>query len=144
MIFIIRPATAQDVPAIRDIYNEAVLHTTASYDYDPVTLESRSAWFEAHARDALPIFVAQAADNSIAGWSALNHFRAWTGYRFTVENSFISRRISVVRGWENSFYHLLSKPPASEECTRSSLGWILKIRPASACIPDLASSKPRT
>jgi hypothetical protein len=30
---------------ILEIYNDAVLHTTATYDYEPRTLEHRALWF---------------------------------------------------------------------------------------------------
>ena len=48
---IIRPAKLEDLPQILEIYNEAVLNTTATYDYEPRTLEHRIAWFEDHASD---------------------------------------------------------------------------------------------
>jgi len=42
----IRPAERDDLPQVLEIYNEAVLNTTASYDYEPRTLEQRIAWYE--------------------------------------------------------------------------------------------------
>jgi len=83
----IRPATRADLPAILEIYNEAVLNTTASYDYEPRTLEHRTAWFEDHQKTNLPVFVAEDASGRIAGWSALNRYHERVGYRFTAENS---------------------------------------------------------
>jgi phosphinothricin acetyltransferase len=47
----IRPATLADLPGILEIYNEAVLKTTATYDYEPRTLEHRVAWFEDHQKN---------------------------------------------------------------------------------------------
>ena len=47
----IRSATHFDLSGILENYNEAVLNTTDSYDYEPRTLEHRSAWFEDHIRD---------------------------------------------------------------------------------------------
>ena len=41
----VRLATRADVPDILEIYNEAVLNTTASYELEPVSLESRLEWF---------------------------------------------------------------------------------------------------
>jgi L-amino acid N-acyltransferase YncA len=86
MAFTIRAATPADLPGILAIYNDAVLRTTASYDYEPSTLEARTAWYEAHVQERLPIFVAEDGD-SIVGWSALHSFRPKIGYRYTVENS---------------------------------------------------------
>ena len=83
----IRPATVADLPGILEIYNEAVLHTTATYDYEPRTLEQRAAWFEERTRDGYPVFVAVDDAGRVVGWSALNPYHARMGYRFTAENS---------------------------------------------------------
>jgi phosphinothricin acetyltransferase len=70
-----------------DIYNDAVLKTTATYDYEPRPLEHRLAWFEDHQRTGHAIFVAESADGRIVGWSALNRYHDRMGFRFTAENS---------------------------------------------------------
>lgn len=84
---IVRPATYGDIPAILDIYNDAILHTTASYDCQPTTLEARIAWYEAHLHSRLPIFVAERESGTIVGWSALNSFRHADGYCYAAEDS---------------------------------------------------------
>ena len=83
----IRPATRADLPGILEIYNEAVLNTTATYDYEPRTLEQRKQWFEERQRDGYAVFVAEDATGRIVGWSSLNPYHARPGYRFTTENS---------------------------------------------------------
>ena len=83
----VRPAREEDLPGILDIYNEAVLNTTASYDYEPRTLEHRRAWFADHAQHGYPVFVAATEAGRVLGWSALNRFHDRPGYRFTTENS---------------------------------------------------------
>ena len=83
----IRPATRPDLPGMLEIYNEAVLHTTATYDYEPRTLEHRTQWFEERQRDHYPVFVAVDGSGRVTGWSALNPFHVRIGYRFTAENS---------------------------------------------------------
>ena len=82
----IRAATRADVPAILTIYNDAVLNTTASWDYEPSTLEQRLAWYDEHVEGNFPIFVA-ADGEEIVGWSAFGKFRAKIGYQYSVENS---------------------------------------------------------
>ncbi len=84
---IIRPAARADLPAILDIYNEAVLNTTASYDYEPSTLAARTAWHDEHVAAGYPVFVAEDEDGRVAGWSSLSQFRTRVGYRFTAEDS---------------------------------------------------------
>lgn len=83
----IRRAIQDDVPAILAIYNHAIQHTTATYDYEPHTLEQRLAWFDDHERDDLPVFVATDAAGVIVGWSSLSRYHLKPGYRFTAENS---------------------------------------------------------
>jgi phosphinothricin acetyltransferase len=87
----VRRAVREDCPAILAIYNDAVLTTTASYDYEPRLLAHRLEWFDAHQRDDFAVFVAEevGADGvkRLLGWSALNKFHDRVGYRFTAENS---------------------------------------------------------
>lgn len=83
---VIRPASRADVPGILEIYNEAVLNTTASYDEAPSSLEARLAWHDEHVRAGYPVYVADDG-GAIAGWSSLSEFRSRYGYRFTAEDS---------------------------------------------------------
>ncbi|MBM3901598.1 MAG: N-acetyltransferase family protein [Verrucomicrobia bacterium] len=85
--FEIRPATLDDCPGILAVYNEAVLTTTATYDYEPRTLEHRRDWFVARQRNGFPVLVAVDVAGRVAGWSALNPYHDRIGYRFTVETS---------------------------------------------------------
>jgi L-amino acid N-acyltransferase len=82
----VRPALRDDLPAIHEIYNHAVIHTTASYDYEPRSMEQRVAWFDTHEQQGLPIFVAL-NNSTVVGWSSLSRYHDRIGYRFTVENS---------------------------------------------------------
>ncbi len=52
MTYTIRDALHADLPAIRDIYNDAVLNTTAIWNESAVDLGNRQAWFSA--RQARP------------------------------------------------------------------------------------------
>lgn len=94
MDIVIRRATAVDVPAIQEIYNDAVRRTIASADYDPQPLKARLIWFQEHEREGYPVFVAEQADETIVGWSSLSKYRERIGYRFTAEDSiYIAERL---------------------------------------------------
>ena len=86
MLPTVRLATRADVPAILDIYNEAVLNTTASYDLEPVSLASRLEWFDEKTEHGHPVFVAERGDE-VLGWAAYGPFRAKPGYRYSAEHS---------------------------------------------------------
>lgn len=87
----IRPAVRSDCPAILAIYNHAVLNTTATYDYEPRTLEHRLEWFDSHQRDKYAILVAVESSGTLAeqvvGWGSLSRYHDRPGFQFTSENS---------------------------------------------------------
>jgi L-amino acid N-acyltransferase YncA len=85
--FFVRRATREDIPAILEIYADAVLHSTASAEYVPPSLASRYKWFDEHARDGFPIFVATHDLGKVVGWSSLSRHKERYGYRFSVESS---------------------------------------------------------
>lgn len=90
----IRPATPSDIPAILDIYNHAVIHSTATAEYNPHTLGMRQEWYEEHMKDGMPILVAENDERKVVGWSSLSKFHSRYGYRFTVEDS-----VYIAEGW---------------------------------------------
>jgi phosphinothricin acetyltransferase len=83
---IVREATIDDLPQILDIYNDAIVNTTAVYDYEPHTLEMRKQWFDTKKQQGFPVFVAE-EDGTICGFSSIGPFRAWAAYKYCVENS---------------------------------------------------------
>jgi phosphinothricin acetyltransferase len=82
----VRPARRSDVPAIAEIYADAVLHTTASYDESVPPLSARLDWYDANRAHDMPMFVAE-REHTVIGWSALTRFRPRIAYRFTCEDS---------------------------------------------------------
>ncbi len=87
MKFLVRPAHSDDLPAILEIYNEAVLNTTASYDYEPRSMDRQAGWLEEHMAAGLPVLVAVDDTGAVLGWGSLSRFHDRKGFRFTVENS---------------------------------------------------------
>lgn len=83
----IRSALFAHLPGILEIYNEAVLNTTATYEYEVETLAERTAWFEEKQSAGYPVLVAEDCSGEVVGWGALGGFRGRFGYRFTAEDS---------------------------------------------------------
>jgi L-amino acid N-acyltransferase len=86
MSLLIRDAVHGDLPAIRDIYNDAVLHTTAIWNEQPVDLGNRQAWFSARQAQSYPILVA-IDDDQVVGYASFGDWRPFEGFRHTVEHS---------------------------------------------------------
>jgi L-amino acid N-acyltransferase len=82
----IRKAEQSDVSTITEIYNEAILTTTATFDTEPKTPEERTDWFRSH-DERHPILVA-IVDGRIVGWASLSRWSERKAYDDTGETSF--------------------------------------------------------
>jgi len=81
----IRPATLEDLDAITEIYNEAILKTVATFDTEPKTLEEQRIWFANHV-PKYPILVAE-RDGIVVGWASLSMWSDRCAYSDTAEIS---------------------------------------------------------
>lgn len=79
MDIVIRPAQIEDVDAIVDLYNDAILNTTALFIYDPVTKENRAQWLSNLQQKGYPCLVAQ-VDGQFAGYCNLGPFHEKPAY----------------------------------------------------------------
>ena len=81
-----REASADDLPEIVAIYNASIPGRLATADTQPVTVESRRAWFEGHTSDKYPIRVV-VEGGAILGWVSLRPFYGRPAYHSTAEIS---------------------------------------------------------
>ena len=82
----IRRAELPDLDAITEIYNEAILTTTATFDTETKTAVERLEWFQSH-DDRHPILVA-VLDGKVIGWASLSKWSDRCAYSDTAETSF--------------------------------------------------------
>ncbi|MHA6193127.1 N-acetyltransferase family protein [Pseudomonas wadenswilerensis] len=83
----IRDAVPGDIEGITAIYNNAVAHSTAIWNEITVDSANRLAWLAERERLGYPVLVAVDADNRVLGYASFGDWRAWDGYRHTVEHS---------------------------------------------------------
>lgn len=83
---LLRDAVEADLAAIRDIYNHAVEHSTAIWNETLVDVDNRRQWWNARTAKAYPVLVAE-RDGKVAGYASYGDWRAFDGYRHTVEHS---------------------------------------------------------
>ncbi|HLH27297.1 MAG TPA: GNAT family N-acetyltransferase, partial [Acidimicrobiales bacterium] len=81
----VRLARLTDAEAILDIYNEAVLRSTATFDLVPRTEAEQAVWMAEH-RGPHPAVVATAG-GEVLGFGSLSPYRDKHAYATTVENS---------------------------------------------------------
>jgi len=81
----LRPATESDLPAITEIYNQAVLRATGTFDTEPKTLEQQRDWFARHG-PAHPVIVAE-ENGAVVGWASMSPYSDRCAYARTAEVS---------------------------------------------------------
>ncbi len=83
----IRDAGRGDIEGITAIYNDAVERTTAIWNDTTVDAANRAAWLADRERAGYPVLVAVDDDGGVLGYASFGDWRAWDGYRHTVEHS---------------------------------------------------------
>jgi phosphinothricin acetyltransferase len=83
---IIRDALEADLPAIVEIYNEAIRGRISTAQLDAVSVEQRRPWFRQHSAMSHPLWVAE-MKGDLAGWFSFHPFIKRAAYRGTAEIS---------------------------------------------------------
>jgi L-amino acid N-acyltransferase len=73
--------------AILAILNDAIVHSTALFDYEPRPLQSMAEWFRAKEARRFPVLGSVADDGTLLGFATYGTFRAWPAYKYTIEHS---------------------------------------------------------
>lgn len=84
---IISCSHSKHATAILDIFNEAILNSTALYDYKPRTPENMVAWFDAKQKGGYPVLGIEDKGGKLLAFGSYGSFRAWPAYKYTVEHS---------------------------------------------------------
>jgi len=82
----IRDLHEDDLPGLLAIYNDVLRTSTAIYRDEPATLEERRDWWHTRRRLRQPVLAAT-DDSGLIGFASYGDFRAWPGYRYTVEHT---------------------------------------------------------
>lgn len=93
----IRDYQSTDCPAILDIINDAILHSTALYDYNIRTLAQQEIIFEDKISKGFPIVIAE-QNNVVIGFGYYSEFRFREAYKFTVEHSVYAAKNYIGKG----------------------------------------------
>jgi L-amino acid N-acyltransferase len=84
--------------AILAIFNEAIVNSTALYDYRPRAPEAMGPWFAAKRAGGFPVIGAEDDAGQLLGFASYGTFRAWPAYKYTVEHSIYIERSHRGRG----------------------------------------------
>ena len=84
-MLIARPATVKDMNVVADIYNDAILNTTATFDTETKSLENRIEWLNNHSA-MNPVIVGE-INGVVIGWASLSKWSERCAYDTTAEVS---------------------------------------------------------
>ncbi len=81
----IRKASEDDLDSIREIYNDAILTSSSTFDTEIKSLENRRNWFFDRDKN-FPVFVAE-INTRVVGYISLNKWSERQAYNITAEVS---------------------------------------------------------
>lgn len=84
--YIIEDAVLEDLQAVVDIYNSTVAGRMVTADLEPVTVESRLAWFHEHNSHHRPLWVMR-SEGKVVAWLSFQSFYGRAAYNATAEIS---------------------------------------------------------
>ena len=93
--------------AIRQIYNDCILTTTALYEYQPRSSEVMEAWWAAKQAAGLPVLGIEAAGGTLAGFATWGPFRHFPAYKYSAEHSVYVAAACRGQGIGRRLLHLL-------------------------------------
>ena len=73
--------------AILAILNDAIVTSTALFDYEPRAPETMVEWFRAKKARQFAVLGAEGDDGELLGFASYGTFRAWPAYKYTIEHS---------------------------------------------------------
>ena len=72
---------------ILEILNEAIVNSTALYDYVPRNLDSMRQWFDVKEKNDFPVIGLTDEMDRLVAFGSYGSFRAWPAYKYTIEHS---------------------------------------------------------
>ena len=118
----VRHASEQDLAQLNDIYNRYVIETHFTFDIEPMTLDSRRAWFEHYDTTGRHRVVVGLSDSSVVGYACSSRWRPKPAYETSVETSIYVAPDAVGRGIGTRLYEELFKQLQGEDVHRAYAG----------------------
>jgi len=70
-----------------EIFNDAIVSSTALYDYKARSPESMVGWFRGKETGRYPVIGAVGDSGDLLGFASYGTFRAWPAYKYSIEHS---------------------------------------------------------
>jgi len=136
-----RAARLDDLPRLTEIYNHYVLHSPATFDLEPKTVDQRREWLAQFAETGRYRLLVAEEDGVILGYAGTMRWRPKPAYDTTVETSIYCAPESVGRGVGGNLYAALFDAIAGENIHRIVAGYVPP-NPASAALHERFGFRP--
>ena len=97
------------------IFNEAILNTTALYDYHPRTEKMMEDWFTAKQKGNYPIIGLVDEQNTLLAFGTYGMFRERPAYKYTVEHSLYVHTAHQGKGYGKIILQLIIEAARAQE-----------------------------
>ncbi|QLG89043.1 N-acetyltransferase family protein [Chitinibacter bivalviorum] len=93
--------------AILAILNDAIIHSTALYDYQPRSIANMQTWFATKQAGDFPVIGLEDERGELMGFASYGAFRAFPAYKYTVEHAIYVAQSYRGRGLGEQLLRLL-------------------------------------
>jgi phosphinothricin acetyltransferase len=131
----VRPATAADLSAVNEIYNQYVAETHYTFDVEPMSMDARRGWFSHYDAGGRYRVVVAVSEGRVIGYASTSRFRPKPAYETSIETSIYLASESVGRGAGSQLYEGLFKLLEGEDVHRAYAGIALP-NPASIALHE--------
>ncbi len=115
----VRPARAEDLPRLTEIYNHYVVQTPTTFDLEPFTLEQRAQWFSHYAATGRHRLLVAERDGAVVAYTSSSQFRPKRAYETTVEMTVVCAPEAVGYGIGQRLYEAIFPALAAEDIHRA-------------------------
>ena len=131
----VREATAGDLSAVNDIYNQYVLEAHYTFDLEPWSMDARREWFTHYGTTGCHRLLVAISERRVIGYASSSRYRPKAAYLTTVETSIYIASDAVGRGAGSRLYRDLFKILEGEDVHRANAGITLP-NPASIALHE--------
>jgi phosphinothricin acetyltransferase len=119
---VVRPARAEDLAGLTEIYNHFVVSSHVTFDVEPFTADGRREWFSHYAEDGPFRLLVAEAGGTVRGYATSSPFRTRPAYRTSVETSVYCRPDATGVGLGTRLYQRLFEGIAGLDLHRAYAG----------------------
>jgi len=130
----VRPGRPADLARLTEIYNHYVVHSHATFDLEPFTVEQRRAWFDRYALAGPHRLLVGEVDGSVVGYATSGPFRTKPAYGGTVETTIYLHHEHTGRGRADPLYAALLDQLVTEPGVHVAVAGVALPGPASVAL----------